>query len=162
MLSPRGTGEPEAAPPDGRLIDKFFFGGSFGLQVGQVTYINVAPIVGYKVTDRYRVGVGLNYIFTNFFGQKNNLIGGRLFQQFFVWKGVFAHAEYEFMDYPNGYNNFGQPTRGISNSFNLGAGYQQNFGRRAFSNIMILYNVIHDKNNTIYNTPLSFRVTIGF
>lgn len=146
-----------------KLIDKFFFGGNLGLQVGSVTYINVAPIVGYKVTDRYRVGVGLNYIYTNYFGQANHLIGGRIFQQFFVWKGIFLHAEHEFMSYPTGYTDGnGKKIKNIANSFNVGAGYQQNFGRRAFTNVMILYNVIHDRNNTIYNNPWSLRFTVGF
>lgn len=151
-------------PQGDRPIDKVFFGGNFGLQVGAVTYINLAPIVGYKVTDRYRVGGGINYIYTNYFGQKGyHLIGGRLFQQFFVWKGILLHAEYEFMDYPTGYTDAtGKELHNISNAFNVGAGYQQNFGRRAFTNIIILYNVIHDRNNTIYNTPWSLRFTVGF
>jgi len=165
-LTPYGPDDPPPQKPTrvNRPIDKVFFGGNLGLQVGSVTYINVAPIVGYKVTDRYRVGVGINYIYTNYFGQAHHLIGGRLFQQFFVWKGIFLHAEYEFMDYPSGYVNNGtnKIQRNIANAFNLGAGYQQNFGRRAFTNVMILYNVIHDRNNTIYNTPWSLRFTVGF
>lgn len=159
-LSPTGSPPQNTQKPKGRPIDKVFFGGNFGLQVGAVTYINLSPIVGYKVTDRYRVGVGINYIYTNYFGQKYHLVGGRIFQQFFVWKGIFLHAEYEFMNYPTGY-----PVpyrRNIANAFNVGAGYQQNFGRRAFTNVMILYNVIHDRNNTIYNTPWSLRFTVGF
>ena len=162
-LSPMGPDSPPQKQRNERRIDKFFFGGNLGLQVGAVTYINIAPIVGYKVTDRYRVGVGINYIFTNYFGQKYHLIGGRIFQQFFVWKGIFLHAEYEFMDYPTGYAApNGKFQRNIANAFNVGAGYQQNFGRRAFTNVMVLYNVIHDRNNTIYNTPWSLRFTIGF
>lgn len=154
---------PKPAKPASRPIDNVFFGGNFGLQVGAVTYINIAPIVGYKITDRYRAGVGINYIYTNYFGQAYHLIGGRIFQQFFVWKGIFLHAEYEFMDYPSGYTTTtGKPLRNIANAFNVGAGYQQNFGRRAFTNVMLLYNVIHDPNNTIYNTPWSLRFTVGF
>lgn len=164
---PDGAPELEQAPkkrPVGeRPIDRVFFGGNFGLQVGSVTYINLAPIVGYKVTDRYRVGGGINYIYTNYFGVSDHLVGMRFFQQFFVWKGILTHAEYEFMNYPTGYTNpSGKEISNIANAFNLGAGYQQNFGRRAFTNIIILYNVIHDRNNTIYNTPWSLRFTVGF
>lgn len=147
-----------------RPIDKFFFGGNFGLQVGAVTYVNIAPIAGYKVTPRYRAGVGINYIYTNYFGQSFHLIGGRLFNQYFVWKGIFLHAEYEFMNYPTGNVVPGTNKRehNIANAFNLGAGYQQNFGRRAFTSVAVLYNVIWDPNNTIYNTPWSLRFTFGF
>lgn len=171
QLSPYGTEPPpeqeqvprNKRPPGERPIDKVFFGGNFGLQVGSVTYVNLAPIVGYKVTERYRVGVGINYIYTNYFGQSDHLIGGRLFQQFFVWKGILLHAEYEFMDYPTGYfKPGGKEIHNIGNAFNIGAGYQQNFGRRAFTNVIVLYNVIHDRNNTIYNTPWSLRFTVGF
>ncbi len=156
---------PDAAPPvrKEKVIDRFFFGGNLGLQIGQVTYVNIAPIVGYKVTERYRAGVGINYIYTNYFGQGYHLIGGRLFQQFFVWKGIFLHGEYEFMNYPTSFSNAnGKWVRNIANAFNLGPGYQQNFGRRAFTNVAVLYNVIWDRNNTIYNTPWSLRFTFGF
>lgn len=159
-INPPSMSNEPVQPPRERVIDKFFFGGNLGLQVGAVTYINIAPIAGYKVTDRYRVGVGINYIYTNYFGQGYHLIGGRIFQQFFVWKGIFLHAEYEFMDYPT--LDGGIKRRNIANAFNVGAGYQQNFGRRAFTNVMILYNVIHDRNNTIYNSPWSLRFTVGF
>lgn len=166
-LAPYGPDTPPPQPPARRTtdrpIDKVFFGGNFGLQVGSVTYVNLAPIVGYKVTDRYRVGVGINYIYTNYFGHANHLIGGRLFQQFFVWKGILLHAEYEFMNYPTNYTQpSGKPIHNIANAFNVGAGYQQNFGRRAFTNVIVLYNVIHDRANTIYNTPWSLRFTVGF
>lgn len=163
-LMPYGPDTQPEPPRRDRVIDKFFFGGNLGLQVGSVTYINIAPIVGYKITDRYRAGIGINYIYTNYFGQANHLVGMRFFQQFFVWKGIFLHGEYEFMNYPTGYfdGGTGKQIHNIANSFNLGAGYQQNFGRRAFTNVVILYNVIHDRNNTIYNNPWSLRFTVGF
>jgi hypothetical protein len=160
---PNGSGTPSTPPVKEKTIDRFFFGGNLGLQVGTVTYINVAPLAGYKITPRYWAGVGINYIYTNYFGQGFHLVGGRIFQQYFVWRGIFLHAEYEFMDYPTGLSfPNGKFRRNIANGFFVGPGYQQNLGKRAFTNVMFLYNVIWDPNNTIYNTPFALRFTFGF
>jgi hypothetical protein len=43
---------------------KFFFGGNIGLSFGTYTYIEVAPIVGYKFTKRLWAGLGPEYIYS--------------------------------------------------------------------------------------------------
>lgn len=169
-----------------RLIDNLFFGGNMGLQFGTITYINLSPVVGYRVSDRVNAGVGLTYIYLsqNFpYGLKDNMIGGKVFGQYFIWNGIFAHTEYEFINFSNqilpsaNTLNNGSITpsftlnnssiipplgRSNSNNFYIGPGYQQAFGRRAFSQIMLLYNVIYDRYNSPYNNPFAIRIMFGF
>lgn len=151
-----------------RLIDNLFFGGNMGLQFGTITYINLSPVVGYRVSDRVNAGVGLTYIYLsqNFPGGfKDNMIGGKVFGQYFVWNGVFAHTEYEIVNFSSALlpiTTSGPAPRSNSNNFYIGPGYQQAFGRRAFSQIMLLYNVIYDRYNSPYNNPFAIRIMFGF
>ena len=41
--------------------DRLFFGGGFGLTVGSVTHVDISPMVGYRITDRFSAGIGLSY-----------------------------------------------------------------------------------------------------
>ena len=40
--------------------EKLFVGGNFGLTFGNFTLINVSPQIGYRFTDHFAAGVGLN------------------------------------------------------------------------------------------------------
>ncbi|MBE0663687.1 MAG: hypothetical protein IH597_14625 [Bacteroidales bacterium] len=40
---------------------RWFVGGNVGLQFGYVTLIDVSPMVGYMLTDRFALGTGLTY-----------------------------------------------------------------------------------------------------
>lgn len=42
---------------------RLFFGGNFGLTFGDFTFINVSPVVGYRLTDRFSVGTQVNFIY---------------------------------------------------------------------------------------------------
>jgi hypothetical protein len=157
-----------------RLIDNLFFGGNMGLQFGTITYINVSPVVGYRISNRVNAGVGLTYIYIqdNISARKDNMIGGKVFGQYFLWNGIFAHTEYEFINFSNQIlppailsNNqqlLPPPGRSTSHNFYIGPGYQQAFGRRAFSQIMLLYNVIYDRYNSPYNNAFAIRIMFGF
>ena len=51
-----------------RISDRIFFGGDFWLTVGTNTYIDIAPLIGYRITPRLSAGIGPIYIF-----QRNKL-----------------------------------------------------------------------------------------
>jgi len=42
---------------------RLFFGGNFGANFGNFTFINVSPQVGYRVTPRFAAGGGVNFIY---------------------------------------------------------------------------------------------------
>ncbi len=150
--------------PGEKFIDKLFFGGSFGLQFGSQTYIELAPIVGYKITQRLSAGLGLKYIYYKFndkyynYNYTSNIYGGGPFARFTVLDGLFLHAEYEILnlEVPDiYYRNY---TRKNITSVFFGGGYRQMIGDRSSLDFLFLYN-INESVNSPYVNPV---IRIGF
>ncbi len=161
-LSPFG---PDAPPEDitplrkaNRPIDKVFFGGNFGLQIGSVTYVNLASHRGLQSNGPYRVGAASTTSIPIISANRTTSSAGACSNSFVVERHP-APRRVRVHGLPHGlrFSPTGKEIHNIGNAFNVGAGYARNFGRRAFTNIIVLYNVIHDRNNTIYNTPWSLR-----
>ena len=150
-------------------IHRFFSGGNLGLSFGSETYIDIEPILGYKITDHLQAGVGFKYIYdkTNYYGidYHTNIIGGMQFSRLFLFKNIFAEQEFE-------YNNYSQPI-GIDANNNLvyghagfpalfvGGGLYQPISGNAGFTMMVLYDLIQDP-HSYYNSPLSIRGGINF
>lgn len=130
------------------LIDRLYFGGSFGLQFGTYTNISLLPILGYKVTDKLSVGPGFVYHFIRSGGQNFQNYGGKVFAQHEVLGGVISsgalllHAEYEVLSH----ENYWRTTNGTSELGRrtvytplAGVGYRQSMGRASFD-LLLLYN----------------------
>ncbi len=45
---------------------RLVFGGDIGLSFGSITYIKIAPSVGYRITDRLTAGLGPIYIYEKY------------------------------------------------------------------------------------------------
>jgi hypothetical protein len=153
-----------------RFLDRSFIGGSMGLQLGVYTYINLSPVVGYRVSDRFQTGLGITYIFRSYGAAyagvpiSDHTIGWKYFAQTFPVGSFFIHKEYEMLNYPDyeWLKPDGRPGRNWANALWLGPGFQQNFGQRSFSQIMLLYNVIWDRFNSPFAIPFAFRIMFGF
>src|SRR3972149_6393380 len=84
--------------------DKVYGGGGIGLQFGTITFVNVAPDIGYKITERYSAGIGIRYIY---FADRRytppfvlDIFGGSIFNRFIVTDFFFLHGEYEVLNGP--------------------------------------------------------------
>jgi hypothetical protein len=158
--------ERDQEPQQERFIDRMFFGGVLGLQFGSSTYIEVAPIVGYNITPRFAAGLGLKYIYYKYkdpynMSYSSSEYGGGPFVRYFIFEGLFLHAEYEALNVevpePPYYINY---SRQFINSVFLGGGYRQMIGARSSLDFLILYNI----NESIYSpypNPI-FRIGFGF
>jgi len=145
-----------------RPIDRMYFGGSFGLQFGTYTNVSLLPIIGYMVTEKYRVGVGAVYHYIRYRNASYSSYGGRAFTQlefFNIGEGsVIGHAEVEFL------NTKTEDTYGyISNDRNtltlplVGLGYRQRISDKGSLDMLLLYNVNSDVRGNPYSNPV-FRV----
>ncbi|GAB3649089.1 hypothetical protein GCM10028791_13950 [Echinicola sediminis] len=144
------------------LSERLYFGGNFGLQFGRVTYVDVSPLVGVMITDRYSAGLGVTYQYLNykdFANASSSVFGGRVFNRYNVVQNLFAHAEFESLNVEliretsTGFEEYREWVPGLF----LGGGYFVPFGRKGGINLTILYNVIYDNLKSPYNEPYVIR-----
>ncbi|MEX0884775.1 MAG: hypothetical protein WDZ72_15010 [Cyclobacteriaceae bacterium] len=157
---------PEENPP---LKDRMYFGGNLSLQFGTITFIDVSPLAGAMITDKYSVGLGATYQYFNnrfYRNAASHIYGGRLFNRYNIFPRIFLHAEYEALNVevanpiPN--TNDVIFTRDWVPGLFAGAGYFTPFGSRGGMNFMLLYNFTYDNRRSPYNEPYVLRVGFVF
>lgn len=161
------------------FLDKVFVGGGFGAGFGDYTFVNVSPIIGYRVSPRLSVAMRLMYQYTTFdyfdvveqevkkYNGNDFGIGG--FARFMLYGPVYLQAEYEHLNYDALYTN-GDTSRDTFDSFMAGGGIAQPVGGKAFLFLTAMYNFSYENFNTAnvyrspYNSPWVIRVgvTAGF
>jgi hypothetical protein len=159
----------EEVPP---IKERLFFGGSFSLQLGTITNIEVSPVVGLWVLPRLAVAAGPSYNYFKFGNVKTDIFGGRGYVQFVILRdlekfiplgtgtSIFLHLEDELLSLESvPWGNISVTTRRfIVNTVLSGPGVSQQMGRRASVNFMVLW-ALNDSGYEIYSTP---EIRIGF
>lgn len=147
---------PGEEPPKA-LIDRMFWGGSFGLQFGTFTNISLLPVVGYRATETFWLGIGGVYHYQSFRGERMHNYGGRVFAQQQIFENFLIHGEFEqlsvelpLMNYNTGVYEFSRRFIGIPMA---GLGYRQRIGERGAADILLLYN-FNDSYASPYSNPV--------
>lgn len=150
--------------PENSFISRLFYGGGFGLQFGSATLIELAPIVGYKITPKFGIGIGPTYKYYSYEYYnipnthiKTNVFGVSLFARYFILENIFAHVEYESLFYNTQYPGYPMERQEFK-SFLVGGGYRQMIGRNAGLNFSVLWN-LNDTYNSPYSNPV---IRMGF
>jgi hypothetical protein len=158
-----GTREPEDNPP---VRQRLFFGGSFGLQFGTVTNIEVSPLVGFWLLPRVAVGAGPSFqYYKDPFG-RTTIYGGRAMLQLKLVQdlnniiplglntGIFVTGEYEALSLEKSFfiATPGSEGRFYYGSFLAGAGLSQPTGKRSSMNITFLWSLTGNEYG-IHDTP---------
>ncbi len=125
------------------------FGGGFGLSFGSSTNILIAPSAIYNFNNGFSLGTGLNYQHSEYGNIKTNLYGISLISLYDVpLTGIQLSGEFEqlFASQTNGNqsSNFNYP------ALHLGASYRN--GRVSFG---VRYDLLYNKNKSIYASPIS-------
>lgn len=160
--------------PSTPLRDRFFFGGSLGLQFGSSTYIDVSPLVGFKVTEKLHAGLGLTYIYYKVkdsyynYEYETSSYGGRVFGRYYILQNLFGHVEFEIlnMEVPaevggTGSGNFDYVRDNIT-SLMVGGGYAQPIGSNAALTLMILWNLTEEQYSPYQNPIFRVGFSAGF
>lgn len=152
-----------------------FYGSSLAGLGGNVFFVGVSPMVGYKLLPNLSAGPRLEVNYTtgrysdNFNGQiyKYNSItlGGGAFTRLKFLKRLFTHAEYSYLSRQNPVNiDYNRQKilfeREGDQLLLLGAGYTSGMGSGFGSEIYILYDVLED-NNTI-QLPIQYRFGLTY
>lgn len=159
---------------------RFYFGGNLGLMFGTYTVIDISPLVGYKVTERFHVGAGLTYTYykysiegtntgANSMSFSTSIYGGRLFTRYFVASNLFLHVEDELinLDLPDLAEYYANHRFVLSrqwlNSVLVGGGYGYGFGSDGPAiSISVLFRLNHEFEDFYpYQNPI-IRIGLGF
>jgi len=129
------------------------------------SYVQISPIIGYRITPAFHVGTRLTYIFNSYEVSPSRResyhdYGASIFTRYIFFKGLFAQVEYEALSYEYYDQNINNKNRMWINSLFIGAGYFMNMGGRGFASFAILFNVLEDK-YTPYTNPI-IRIGFGF
>lgn len=140
---------------------RWFGGGMIGAGFSSYSaYVEISPLVGFKVTRNFQVGTRITYIFNSYkdpytnFRYSLNHYGGSLFGRYIIWKGLYAHVEYEALSF-----EYYDSQRDWINSLFLGGGFMQDIGGAGFMSFAILWNVL-DNEYSPYSNPI-FRIGFG-
>lgn len=142
--------------------DKLAYGGELSMYFGTTSYINVAPLIGYRLNPDLTIGVGPSYQYLAVrWGNgpsnvnRTHIFGGRAFARHELGRMFFIHGEYEILNL-EGYNSFNNSLGRMNvNMAGLGLGYKNSFGDFAYYYVMVLYDFIQE-----YNTPYPFTPII--
>lgn len=140
--------------------DRVYTGGGLGLQFGSITLVNVAPDIGYRITERYSAGLGVRYMYfaDNRYQPpfKINIYGGSVFNRFVVTDFFFLHGEYEVLNGP--WDAYFPNHRFNLNNVWLGGGFRQG-SDNVFLNLMLLYNL--NDEGYLPNPQVRMGISIG-
>jgi len=159
---------------------KLFLVPELWLTFGTRTYIEIAPLVGYHVSDRLSVGIGPHYIYQS---QKStpqypssfqaHVFGGKGFARYALitnaasllpiklFNELFGHIEYEVLSLEKDhyYSTTGpEDERIIYQGFLVGGGFSQRVGMFNSISFMVLWN-LNESSLSPYTNPV---LRVGF
>lgn len=174
---------------DGFSLSRLVVGGTLGFGMGDnVIAFNVAPMVGYRITDKLAAGVGFGYQYykakdyleitnpitneTKLYDLKANMISASVWARYLVFDRLFVHAEYEHNFYTYQDYRFSQSGTGDIEAYKLkldvpclllGVGYRQPVSENASVYILGFYDVLQRELSPYYGA-IQPRIgfTIGF
>jgi hypothetical protein len=166
--APRKTEEPEVKKKEKKVKVKeepdyrrLFINSNAELYFGNVTYLNLTPALGYRLTRNFAIGPGIKYEFISYYGRQYHNYGGKLFMQYLIRDFVFVHSELEVLNVQDSeyVNNIRvRDFRRTITMFLIGAGYRQHISERFSADMMLLLNL----NDNIYSPYRNPIIRVGF
>jgi hypothetical protein len=158
----------DSVPPRKFNPSKLRIGGNFGLQFGNYTYVNISPTVGYLfLKDRMEAGAGPVFMYQSFRDPYSNykesyaLYGGDLYARGYIWKGIFAQAQYDLINKESYYDE----KRLNVHHLLVGGGYSTPIGGAGSFYVSLLYNVLNNDESVYQGTfgdfPLIMNIGFG-
>jgi len=140
--------------------ERLIIGGGFGMQFGTYTNIEVAPLVGFRITEDWIAGGGFSYQFISSRSQdlSTSIYGPRVFTNYMLIGDFFAHLEYESLNIKTDWSSLGTNTKLWVESYLVGGGYRMRISDKSSVNLMLLYNL----NESIYLPYSNPIIRIGF
>ncbi len=172
------TGEPKSK--DGKktqaktdrfksIKDKITYGGYimpgfYSSRYGNVFYVTANPNIGYRLTEKFTIGVGLNYSYTSLKNQSGkytqSIYGPSAFGRYKIFDRAFLQVQYNKLNQPDYYS--GTDKRIWVDYLYAGGGYFQAFSDNAGIMYSIMYNLTPGRNSIYYNPLIQIGFVAGF
>lgn len=156
-----------AQMPNNRFVNHLSIGGSFGLQFGDITFVELEPLLSYHFNQSLMIGVGPIYQYESAdaqayggFSYTSSLYGGRLDVLFFLpdeYSRIFIMGECDVINLPEANPFTYQLSRGNLTLPMLGIGYKEPISDKSFFCAYILW----DLSNSIYNPFANPIINVG-
>jgi len=160
----------EKEPIERRVV----FGGDIGLSFGTITYIKLAPTVGYRITDRLTAGLGPIYIYQkvkSYYNWETSIYGGKTYGSFTLYQGsqtqnrfgigdIMLHVENEVVNVEK-YDEDPISRIWIDNLL-VGGGMYQPIGGRFGVSVFILWDVTQNPYSTYFRQNPIFKFGFNF
>jgi hypothetical protein len=146
--------------------ERIFYGGFVlpGFYNGAF-YLTATPNIGYRITDNFSAGVGLNYNYSRvrYSGivYEQSLYGANVFIRYIVSQNIYIQAQYERLNQPN-YYSYNTKDRTWVEYLLLGAGYRQPLGDHASLVSSIMFNVLPNRLSVYQNPIFQIGIQAGF
>jgi len=170
------------------FANRLVYGSNFNLAIGNPTYLDISPILGYRITPKLQAGVGGTYIFyydqqsyyylnspqTYNVTNQGYMYGGRIYAEYDLFSGlfrpndkIFAHGEVEMLNVSYFYIDPTSSTYLVGRTWitddYVGIGYREPFGRKGYFLVSILYNAnFQSFINVNPFGPLTLRLGVTF
>ncbi len=156
------------------LGERVFFGGSFGLQFGTITNIELSPVAGIWLLPRLAVAAGPSWQYYKDPLGKTSIYGGRSFLRFMFIQdlnqiipigmrfGFYVHVEYEALSLASDFwtGVYTDDSRFWEHTALAGLGFSQPMGMKSSFNVTFLW-TITESEYQIYNRP-EIRIDLLF
>ncbi|MEO9570175.1 MAG: hypothetical protein ABJH82_06095 [Polaribacter sp.] len=133
------------------------YGGGFSLSFGNQTTIGISPSTIYDFDNGFSLGAGVNYIYNEVASVTTNVYGASIISLYQIPKiDIQLSGEFE-QSFANQKDNFGNSNSTNFPALYFGAAY--NKGRFALG---FRYDVLYDKNKSVYASAFSPIVRFYF
>ena len=143
--------------------DRIVVGGSLGAQFGNLTVIQVAPNIGYQLTEEWIAGIGMRYYYLNDkdFNYKTDIYGGSIFSQYYFLESFVAHGEVEMLNREVYYPGEREFRRVNVTSVLVGGGVRLHAGGNTYFTILGLWNLNESFESPYVNPIIRAGIAVG-
>ncbi len=146
-----------------KVSAQVYTGGSIGVHYDKVLYIDVAPLLGYRV-GILDAGISPFYSYREYRTRPSSYAyGNRIFMQLTFMPNVFIHGEFEASNVATSeIGPDGRRVRKWITGLPVGGGYRYNLTERTQAYGMILYDIMLDAESPVRNPIVRGGVVYSF
>ena len=160
--APASTPPPAATPAKAAQSEpqRVYYGGTVTLSFGSTTRIGVYPMIGYRLTPKISGGVEVGYEYVTFDNHSTNNYGGSVFGRFHARRNLYAHAEYQTVNYEI-FGPGNSSRREWVPFFLVGGGVVKPLGKNMSAYAEVLFDVLQDDKSPYGNWEPVVNVGVG-